>query len=295
MAAYIDTSSLTQNPTAEFMFSCYPAMDLPLITIPPSAPHTHTIIFLHGRGDKARSFAHSLTYSITSQGLSLPQTFPSFRWVFPQAELRAYATLPGESMSQWFDVWNVQNFSEREELQAIGLRESVSVIKRIIESEAIGLGNRYDKIILAGISQGAATAVHTLLNLNIPEIQGQESRKLGAFLGFSCRMPFPGRTLKETRDVLGLEVKEGDEVLRNTPVLLEHCVDDPLVLVGNGRVLRDTLRGFGTNVTWKEYPDGGHWFNSPVGVDDAVGFLEEHVTGIAKPGGKGESDEMDVS
>jgi predicted esterase len=107
-------------------------------------------------------------------------------------------------------------------------------------------------------------------------------------------MPFPNRTLKETRDVLSFEV-EGDEVLRNTPVLLEHCVDDSLVLVGNGRVLRDTLRGFGTSVTWKEYPDGGHCFNSPKGIDDAVGFLEEHVAGIAKPGGNVGSDEIDVS
>jgi predicted esterase len=78
--------------------------------------------------------------------------------------------------------------------------------------------------------------------------------------------------------VLGLEgVPDSDEVVRNTPVLLEHCVDDPLVLLENGRVLRDTLRGFGAQVEWKEYPKGGHWFNSPAGVDDAVEFLNCHL------------------
>jgi predicted esterase len=113
--------------------------------------------------------------------------------------------------------------------------------------------------------------VHTLLNLNAPQ-------RLGAFLGFSCRMPFPGKSLADTRAVLGLEdVPGNNEVLRGTPVLLEHYVDDPLVLIDWGRTLRDTLGEFGAQVTWKEYPDGGHWFNSPVGMDDAVEFLKSHV------------------
>ena len=117
-------------------------------------------------------------------------------------------------------------------------------------------------------------------------MNGQMPQRLGAFLGFSCRMPFPARSLAETRNVLGLEgVPDSDEVLRNTPVLLEHCIDDPLVLVGNGRILRDTLRGFGAEVLWKEYPKGGHWFNSPAGVDDAVEFLNNHLLEIPSVGG----------
>lgn len=256
-------------------------MDLSLVTIAPSTPHTHTVVFLHGRGDTAKTFSSSLRYSTDSQNRSLIEIFPSFRWVFPQAEIRQCAAFPGERMSQWFDIWNVNNFPEREELQATGLKESVVAIRRILESEATRLGGRWDRIVLAGISQGAATSVHTLLNLSIPPINTggfEVPRRLGAFLGFSCRMPFPGRTLAETRKVLGLDdVPQTDEILYNTPVLLEHCVDDPLVLVGNGRGLRDTLLGFGVQVIWKEYSNGGHWFNSPAGVDDAVEFLKQHV------------------
>lgn len=179
-------------------------------------------------------------------------------------------------MSQWFDIWNVSNFSEREELQAVGLKESVTAIRRILAREAAGLNGQWDRLVLAGISQGAATSVQTLLNLNIPSGSQQQSvpRRLGALLGFSCRMPFPGRPLAETRNVLGLEgLPQTDEIIQNTPMLLEHCIDDPLVLVGNGRGLRDTLRVFGAQVAWKEYPNGGHWFNSPTGIDDAVEFL----------------------
>jgi predicted esterase len=121
-----------------------------------------------------------------------------------------------------------------------------------------------------GISQGAATAVHTLINLDLAPGVG-----LAAFVGFSCRMPFPGRSLADTRAVLTMldRVPGHATVLEKTPMLLEHCANDPLVLVANGRVLRDTLRGFGAQVEWKEYPNGGHWFHSPDGMDDVVAFL----------------------
>jgi len=194
--------------------------------------------------------------------------------------MSACAAFPSEKQSQWFDIWNVTNFSEREELQAVGLKESVKMMRSILASEITLLNGRSDRLVLAGISQGAATSVHTLLNLSLsPATYGEEvPPRLGAFLGFSCRLPFPGRSLAETRKVLDLEgVPDTDEILRNTPVLLEHCVDDPLVLVGNGRNLRDTLRRFGAQVTWKEYPNGGHWFNSPAGMDDAVEFLKIYV------------------
>ncbi|KAF0327910.1 phospholipase carboxylesterase [Colletotrichum asianum] len=246
-------------------------MSLSSVTIPPSTAHTHTIIFLHGRGDNAQTFSQSLQYFTDSQNRTLAEAFPSVRWVFPQAELSVPVAFPRDKVSQWFDIWNVSDFSEREELQAEGLRDSVPKIREIINREAELVGGRYDRIILAGISQGAATSVHTLLNLKLPE--GQE--RLGAFLGFSCRMPFPGRNLADTRAILRLEDVAGDDrLLRNTPMLLEHCVDDPLVLIKNGRVLRDTLRGFGSQVEWREYQDGGHWFNSPAGTDDVIRFLK---------------------
>lgn len=252
-------------------------MGLPLKVLPPAAPHTHTVVFLHGRGDNTDNFIGSLDDLRDSRNRALLDYFPSFRWVFPQAPKGQCSSSPGQTMNQWFDLWSSADFTLHEELQAPGLRDSVTAVRAILAREAAALGGDWDRIILAGISQGAATGVHTLLNLpsggpdGLPHDSG-----LGAFLGFSCRMPFPGRTLAETRGVLGLEgaaAAGDDEVIRNTPILLEHCVNDPLVLVEGGRGLRDTLQGFGAQVTWREYPDGGHWFNSPAGVDDVVQFL----------------------
>lgn len=249
-------------------------IDMATVEIPPSVERTHTVVFLHGRGDNARNFAHALKYSRDSNGRTLIETFPPFRWVFPQAPMRRCASSP-DVLLQWFDVWNVRDFAEREELQAIGLKEVVPEIRNILANEAAQLGGRWDRVILAGISIGAATSVHTLFNLDVPAADGG---RLGAFLGFSCRCPFAGRTLPEMRDVLGLEkVPEHKNLLTGTPVLLEQCVDDPLVLVQNGRGLRDVLQGYGAQVEWKEYPRGGHWMHSPTGMDDAVDFIKRHV------------------
>lgn len=273
-------------------------MDIPFITIAPSAPHTHTVVFLHGRGDSAEKFAVSLAHMHDSRHRTLVDAFPSFRWVFPQAPIRLCASSP-DKWAQWFDVWNVRDFAEREELQVAGLKEVVPAIRCILANEAALLGGRWDRVVLAGISMGAATSVHTLFNLDVPAAGGG---RLAAFLGFSCRCPFAGRTLAEMRNVLGLEGVPGhDDVLRNTPMLLEHCIDDPLVLVQSGRGLREILRGFGAHITWKEYPNGGHWCNSPTGMDDAVDFLNRHVLGTGsveetssiQP--RGTSDAMDLS
>ncbi|RSM07045.1 hypothetical protein CEP52_005419 [Fusarium oligoseptatum] len=131
--------------------------------VPASATHTHTVVFLHGRGDSAAKFSSSLRWSTDSSNRTLDQIFPTFRWVFPMTSDEAEAAFP-----QWFDIWNAQNFAEREELQAVGLRVSVQRIRDILADEAALLEGHWDRIVLAGISQGAATSVHTLLNLDIP-------------------------------------------------------------------------------------------------------------------------------
>jgi predicted esterase len=97
----------------------------------------------------------------------------------------------------------------------------------------------------------------------------------------------------DERDILELDgVPDHDEVLRKTPMMLEHCVDDPLVGMQQGRGLRDTLLGFGCQVDWKEYTDGGHWFHSPTGMDDAVKFFEKHV--LNKDNSGGDSMELQI-
>lgn len=242
----------------------------------PGHAHTHTVIFLHGRGDNAADFKKVITHNTwaDSQARSPIDVFPTFRWVFPTAGWKPCARPGGpQNMSQWYDVWDHLNLKDNEMLQQPSLRESVERVRGLVAEEAAKLGGRWDKIVLMGISQGGATSVHTLLNLVLPpDYTGP--KRLGALVGVSCRLPFAGRSLQDTRTVLGLEgVREGNEVLKNTPILLEHCLDDGTVLFASGQQLRDTLREFGATVQWKEYPAGGHWFKSPEGLEDLTAFL----------------------
>ncbi|KAK3994288.1 putative acyl-protein thioesterase [Cladorrhinum sp. PSN332] len=250
---------------------------LSTLTTPPApnTPHTHTVIFLHGRGDTATNFQHAFTQWQDSQSRSLADLFPAIKWVFPQSEIRPLARFPRGKTSQWFDTWDIGNLSHKEELQVDGLRESVQSIKELLEKEVEEVDGNWGRLVLAGLSQGGATAVHVLVNL-------EKENKLGGLMVFSGRMPFPGRSLEETRAVLGTIIGaggcSGDEVVRNTPALVQHCADDPLSRVENGRAVRDSLEGFGTKVvTWREYPTGGHWFHSPGGIEDAAEWLRQYV------------------
>ena len=73
-------------------------------------------------------------------------------------------------------------------------------VMEIVHSEAELLGGDYGRVVLAGVSQGGATAAHVLLNLNLGGEKG-----LGGLMTFCSRFPYPGRTLRETREILGLE------------------------------------------------------------------------------------------
>lgn len=254
-------------------------VEIPFITVAPKAAHTHTVVFLHGRGGNARNFAGSLYRWRDSRSRTIMDAFPSFRWVFPQAPLSRCSSSP-QIWNQWFDVWNVRNFAEREELAIEGLKQVIPPLRTILANEAAALGGRWDRVILAGISMGAATSVHMLFNLDVPP-NPDGVRRLAAFIGFSARCPLAGRSLEEMRSALSLDdVPAHNEVLQNTPMLLEHCANDPLVWIPNGRRLRDILSEFGAQIEWKEYQAGGHWFNSPRGMDDAVAFLNQQVLGM---------------
>ncbi|KAI4861238.1 alpha/beta-hydrolase [Hypoxylon rubiginosum] len=277
-------------------------MELGQLVVAPLDPrhHTHTLIFLHGRGDTSASMTDALLrWSRNSRRRSLVDVFPTVRWVFPQAEQRLVQSSHDDTTwPQWFDIWNVLDMSDGEDLQAPGLRDSVASVRRIVRNEARKVGG-LDRVLLSGISQGGATAVHALLHLGAVAAEDAPPEKLAeprvvvdldepppparlcGLLCFSCWLPFPGGTLEETREVIGLDgedddpVREkNDEIVRHTPAFLGHCADDPVVFPEYGRLLRDELRGFGMEVEWNEYPDGGHWLNSPQGVDDVVDFLK---------------------
>lgn len=189
-------------------------------------------------------------------------------------------------------MWSVENPSEREEIQKEGLRESISAILDIIYQEAKLVP--LSRIFLGGISQGCATAILALLC---------GWMKLGGFVGLCSWMPFRDSVMgivhnhehgqldslvsKRVRGLLDMKPPElggkgnGNNALK-TPIFLSHSVNDEVVPVRNGRLLRDCLETLGLKVTWKEYNDGGHWIYEPEdekiqnGIDDIEEFIGMH-------------------
>jgi lysophospholipase-2 len=254
--------------------------------VSPSGNPTHTIIFLHGRDSIASEFALEVFESQASDDRTLPEIFPTVKWVFPASKLRNSERF-GTEMSQWFDMWSVENPAEREEIQTDGLRESVEEILSIIRSEASLISP--ERIILGGISQGCETAILALLYGGI---------RLGGFIGLSSWLPLQSdietiaktpekgdalqqiraklQTAKESKAPVDLSDLSGTSAL-DTPVFLAHSKDDDVVPISNGRVLCKTLEKLGLRVSWKAYVDGGHWVNEPQGVDDITAFLQERM------------------
>ncbi|KAI1258732.1 phospholipase/carboxylesterase family protein [Xylariaceae sp. FL1019] len=248
-------------------------MVLRSVSLPAHHQHTHTVIFLHGRGSNAREFSEELWENHDRRGDSLQHIFPSVRWVFPQAD-ESYLERFQEYHSQWFDIWGYDNPDERRELQLPGLKEVTPKLIRLIQAEAsvVGLQN----VVLAGISQGCTTALHALLNYPIPA-DGVEGQRLCAFIGLSSWMSLGSGSVKETRELLALDgstAGPSDVIFRNTPTFISHNTDDQTVPVDQGKRLRDILTEYGMDVTWREYPTGGHWINMPQCIDDVVAFLK---------------------
>ncbi|KAF1851097.1 alpha/beta-hydrolase [Cucurbitaria berberidis CBS 394.84] len=226
--------------------------------IPPTAPHTYTIIFLHGRGSDATTFCNEIFESQDSSNRFFTDMFPSVKWVFPCAKKR-WAKTEEEEMHQWFDMSSVQRPQEEVVEQKMGLWESVSQVLEVLRAEK-ELVRGSENVILAGISQGCATAIFSLLT---------SDARVGGFFGLCGWLPLaeemeqimrvPGRSI----DVLAM------------PVLLQHCRDDGVVPVQNGEDLVERLRSMGMQVKWESFENGGHWLNEPRGMDGIVRFIEE--------------------
>jgi lysophospholipase II len=197
-------------------------------------------------------------------------------------------------MSQWFDIWSVEEPLERKEIQVDGLRESVAAILRIVRSESSLVPP--ERIILAGISQGCATAILALL---------RGGTRLGGFVGLCGWLPFQDdieriakcsvgscsflpevhglfkRLDYESNELSSMSITNlspHSEPALETPVFLSHSADDDVVPIANGEKLSRGLKKLGLTVCWKAYEDGGHWVNEPRGVDDIISFLQDNTT-----------------
>ncbi|KAF5653629.1 lysophospholipase [Fusarium sp. NRRL 25303] len=260
--------------------------------VEPIGSHTHTAILLHGRGSNGEEFAQELfEETLLSDQSSLAQKLPSWRWVFPSSR-ELWSTAFQEDMPAWFEAHSLTDITAQQDLQIPGIKESVSYIKTIVDQEIKRLGGDTSKVVLGGISQGAAVGMWTLLCHDTIE------RPIGAFFATNTWLPFASSIEKYlshesashidagTEFVTGMlaqskvSLPQSRERLPSTTVFLGHGTDDAYVNVELGRKARDILIQAGFTVEWREYQGAeleGHWFKAPEEVDDILNFLVTHV------------------
>jgi predicted esterase len=206
-------------------------------------------------------------------------------------------------INQWFDIWEIgdEDTEEREQVQVEGLGETGEFIRGLIEEEGRLVGS--ENVVLGGLSQGCAAALHSLLGL---ESQGKEGKQLlGGFVGMSGWLPFRGRleTILDSEGdgeddpFAGDDVEDEDVEIQPahfmgdvmdlspnfsslpslcTPVFMGHGKADEKVDMELGENAARILRRMGLDVIWREY-DVGHWYMVPDEIDDVVTFLRESV------------------
>ncbi|OQE22631.1 hypothetical protein PENSTE_c010G05417 [Penicillium steckii] len=262
---------------------------------PPTISHTHTIIFLHGRGSNGPEFASDLFSSKSSTHKNLAQTFPSHKWVFPTSRDR-WSTTFQEEQCAWFDAHSLDDTTQGSESQVEGLRESVFYILDLLEKEAEVLDGRFENILLGGISQGMGIALWTLFGA---AATGRITGRLGGVLGLCGWLHFAeeleqgslglddgGHTLceifHEKMSVPGLKhwksswipmLKKG---VLMTPVFLGHGTDDVWISIRLGMEAHQIMKHFVDRAEWYEFSGAegdGHWIKEPEGFDQIVRFL----------------------
>ena len=197
-----DAGSLEPESTAQLKKDA----EYPKPTIqPPDGTHTHTAIILHGRGDTGPNFGLLFLASTTSDGLSLAEALPGFRFVFPTAKKRRIASLNRTMTSQWFDIRSLRDPSVRQEDQCNGIHESSVFLHELIKEEAALVG--LDRVFIGGLSQGMAIGLHVMLNYMAKPLDGQAepSARLAGFFGMSGWLPFAGTMLQTCFEEKGHE------------------------------------------------------------------------------------------
>jgi phospholipase/carboxylesterase len=219
------------------------------VVLAPAAPATASVIWLHGLGADGHDFVPIVPE------LRLPPA-PGVRFVFPHAPVRPVTLNMGMRMRAWYDIRTLTAEGRADEA---GLRESVARLERLIAGER-ALGVISARIVVAGFSQGGAVALHGAL---------RHAEPLAGILALSCYLPLQA--------ALAAELAEAN---RETPILMCHGQQDPVLPLALGVMACNWLRAAGYRVEWKEYPmqhqvclpeiqDIARWLRARIGAEPA--------------------------
>ena len=187
-------------------------------------PPKAVVIWLHGLGADGHNFV-----SIVEEMGKFNLDLSGIKFIFPHAPYRSITLNRGAVMRGWYDIDNLSASREDEK----GVRESARYLRTLIETEHQA-GTPYEKIILAGFSQGGAVALYTGLTLPF---------SLGGILALSTYLPIASSLKKEW-------TKESQP----TPIFMIHGTHDSIISLSIAESSRASLEQGGYAVEFLTYP-----------------------------------------
>ena len=181
------------------------------------------VIWLHGLGADGHDFAPLVPELVRP-------SWPSLRFVFPHAPVRAVTINNGVRMRAWYDIVGM-DFPTRADSE--GVDQSILQTGALIDREhARGIDPQ--RILLAGFSQGGAIALAAGLRRKTP---------LGGLIALSTYLP--------GAEAAGESIADG---AATQPVFMAHGAADPVIPITYAERSGQLLRSFGFEVEWHRYP-----------------------------------------
>ena len=201
-----------------------------------------SVLWLHGLGADGHDFV-PLVPELARPG------WPSVRFVFPHAPVRAVTINAGMRMRAWYDI---RDFDLANRADAEGVAVSAAQVGALLDREQ-ARGIPPERIFLAGFSQGGAIALAAALTRRTP---------LAGVVALSTYIPMSHELARE----------KATAEARQQPIFLAHGNADPVIPVQAGHDTATTLGELGFDVTWRTYAmphavcpeeirDLGDWFD----------------------------------
>ncbi|KAH7192486.1 acyl-protein thioesterase 1 [Fusarium flagelliforme] len=205
------------------------------LVFPAASRHTATVIFVHGLGDTGHGWASAV------ENWRRRQRLDEVKFILPHAPQIPISVNMGMRMPGWFDIkqlgGDVDSLIRNEDAE--GIKRSQQYFHELIQEE-INSGISPERIVLGGFSQGGAMSLLAGLTC---------TSKLGGIIGLSSWL-----LLSKTF----ADMVKPTDANRQTPVMMFHGEEDPIVPCERGKLSADLLKGLGYDVSWKTYPGMGH-------------------------------------
>lgn len=182
-------------------------------------PITASVVWLHGLGADGHDFEPLVD--------ELRRTAPiGVRFVFPHAPAQPVTVNGGMTLPAWYDILGLGEQIQEDEA---GLETARGHVEALLRRER-ERGVPAERIVLAGFSQGAATALYTA---------AQAQPAPAGVIALSGWLP-PATPL--------------EAAAARPPMRLAHGTQDPIVPLELGRDARQRLEQAGFPVAWHEFP-----------------------------------------